>query len=243
VSSDARPAFYALAPSGWRDYWTLLHPPYTLWHLSYVVVGACLAPRVDEARLALVAAAFALAVGVGAHALDELHGRPLGTGIPGRLLVVLAVLAIGGAAAIGLLAAVWYSLWLVAFVAAGVVLVVAYNVELFGGRLHTDLWFALAWGGFPVLTAYFTEAERIRVEAVLAAAFAVCSSLAQRALSTSARSLRRRTRSVEGAIEHTDGTRAPITVDSLLSAPETALRALSVATVALAAALLVFRLA
>jgi hypothetical protein len=243
VSSEARPAFYALAPSGWRDYWTLLHPPYTLWHLSYVALGACLAPRVDETRLALVAGAFALAVGVGAHALDELHGRPLGTRIPGRVLVGLAALSIGGAAAIGVLAAVWYSLWLLAFVAAGVALVVAYNAELFGGRLHTDLWFALAWGGFPVLTAYFTEAERIRLEAVLASAFAVCLSLAQRALSTSARALRRRTRSVEGTIERTDGTRSEITVESLLGAPETALRAVSAATVALAAALLVFRLA
>jgi hypothetical protein len=159
------------------------------------------------------------------------------------VLVGLAALSIGGAAAIGVLAAVWYSLWLLAFVAAGVALVVAYNAELFGGRLHTDLWFALAWGGFPVLTAYFTEAERIRLEAVLASAFAVCLSLAQRALSTSARALRRRTRSVEGTIERTDGTRSEITVESLLGAPETALRAVSAATVALAAALLVFRLA
>ena len=27
-------------PGGWRDWWTLLHPPYTAWHLSYVVIGA-----------------------------------------------------------------------------------------------------------------------------------------------------------------------------------------------------------
>ena len=42
-----RPAFYALAPGGWRDWWTLLHPPYTAWHLSYVVIGASLAPDVN----------------------------------------------------------------------------------------------------------------------------------------------------------------------------------------------------
>ncbi len=241
MSAESRPAFYALAGTRPRDYWTLLHPPYTLWHLSYVVVGACLAPHVDGTRLGLVLGAFALAVGVGAHALDELHGRPLRTAIPGRTLGALAAISIGGAAAIGVYAAIAYSLWLLAFVAAGVLLVVAYNVELFGGRLHTDLWFGLAWGGFPVLTAYFTQAERIRVEAVLAAAFAVCSSLAQRTLSTSARSLRRETRVVEGMIERADGTREPITAETLLRAPENALRALSAATVALAAALLVLR--
>ncbi len=46
------PAFYALAPGGWRDYWTLLHPPYTVWHLSYVVIGASLAPEVNAAMAA-----------------------------------------------------------------------------------------------------------------------------------------------------------------------------------------------
>ena len=242
MTAEARPAFYALAPSGWRDYITLVHPPYTLWHLSYTAVGACLAPHLDSTRLALVAAAFGLAVGIGAHALDELNGRPLRTGIPKGVLVGLAVSSIAGAAAIGVVAAVLYSLWLLAFVAAGVVLVVAYNLELFAGRLHTDLWFALAWGGFPVLTAYFAEAERIRWEAVLAALFAVFGSLAQRRLSTTARTLRRRTRSVSGTIERTDGTLEPITVDSLLAAPEAALRALTAGTVALAVALLVLRL-
>src|SRR2546427_8741009 len=84
-----RPAFYALAPGGWRDYVTLLHAPYTLWHLSYVAIGAALAPRVDWPILGLAVLAFALALGIGAHALDELHGRPLRTEIPDGVLVAL----------------------------------------------------------------------------------------------------------------------------------------------------------
>ncbi|MFB3739399.1 MAG: hypothetical protein ACE14W_10620, partial [Candidatus Velamenicoccus archaeovorus] len=72
-----RPAFYALRSGGWRDYWTLLHPPYTLWHLSYVVIGACLTDVVDLRWLGETVLAFFLAVGLGAHALDELRGRPL----------------------------------------------------------------------------------------------------------------------------------------------------------------------
>jgi hypothetical protein len=242
-SAESRPAFYALAPSGARDYWTLLHPPYTLWHLSYVVVGACLAPVVSGTRLGLVVGAFALAVGIGAHALDELNGRPLRTRIPDAVLIALAVLSIAGAAAIGILAATLYSPWLLAFVAAGVFLVVAYNIELFGGHIHTDLWFALAWGAFPVLTAYFTMAETLRWDAILAASFALLASLAQRSLSTVARGLRRRTTSVTGVIERTDGTREPITPERLLRAPETALRALSAAMVALAAAFILLRFA
>ena len=79
---DVRPAFYALRQGGWRDYVTLLHAPYTAWHLSYVVVGGCLVAEVSWGRLGLTVLAFFLAMGIGAHALDELAGRPLQTAIP-----------------------------------------------------------------------------------------------------------------------------------------------------------------
>src|SRR6266536_429992 len=187
MSAEARPAFYALARGGWRDYVTLLHPPYTLWHLSYVVIGATLAPAWLPGRLGATLAAFFLAVGVGAHALDELNGRPLSTEIPRALLGTLAVVSITAAVGIGIAGAIVYNLWLLAFVAVGAFVVCAYNLELFGGRLHSDLWFALDWGAFPLLTAYFACAGRIRGEAVLAAAFATLTSYAQRRLSSPVR--------------------------------------------------------
>ncbi|MFX4493680.1 hypothetical protein ABTA45_19500, partial [Acinetobacter baumannii] len=91
------PAFYALATGGWRDLVTLLHPPYTAWHLSYVVFGAAIAPTLHGGRLLATLAAFFLAVGVSAHALDELNGRPLQTTLRRRTLVGLAVVGLGGA--------------------------------------------------------------------------------------------------------------------------------------------------
>jgi len=191
VTGAARPAFYALRSGGWRDYVTLLHPPYTLWHLSYVAIGAALAPRLDWAVLGWTVLAFALALGVGAHALDELRGRPLRTRIPGPLLVVLAAVSIAAACAIGIAVAAARTWWLLAFAAVGAFLVVAYNLELFGGALHTDLWFGLAWGAFPLVTAYFAVAERLGWAALAGAGFALCSSLAQRALSTEVRFARR----------------------------------------------------
>ena len=187
----ARPAFYALESGGWRDYWTLLHPPYTIWHLSYVAIGAALAPDLRLDRLGWALAAFFLALGIAAHALDELVGRPLRTRIPSRVLVLLAAVTLAGAVAIGIGAALAWGLWLLAFVVVGGFLVVAYNLELAGGRFHTDAWFALAWGAFPVLTGYFVEAQTLRAEALLAAAFATLLSLAQRRLSTPVRRLRR----------------------------------------------------
>ena len=238
----ARPAFYALAAGGWRDYVTLLHPPYTAWHLAYVVIGAALAPEVDVARLAWTVAAFALALGVGAHALDELNGRPLGTRIGDRTLVVLAGLSVAGAVAIGAGATLAWTLWLAVPVTAGAFLVVAYNLELWGGRFHGAAWFALAWGAFPVLTAYLAQAEALRVEAALAAAAAALLSLAQRRLSTEVRLLRRQVARLSGSLELHGGMTVALDRERLLAPAEVALRLLAASTVTLAAALLVARL-
>jgi hypothetical protein len=221
---------------------TLLHPPYTAWHLSYVVVGGCLAPTVPWGRLGLTVLAFALAMGVGAHALDELHGRPLATTIPARLLVVLAAASVGAACVIGIVVASRTTLWLLAFVAVGAFLVPAYNLELVGGRFHSDLWFALAWGAFPALTAYVACAQRVRAEAVVAAAWATALSLAQRRLSTPVRNLRRNVRDVRGELQLADGTREPVTRASLTEAPEVALRLLTASTILAAATLVALRL-
>jgi hypothetical protein len=236
-----RPAWYALERGGWRDYLTLLHLPYTAWHLSFVVIGGCLAPVVRWERLVTVMGAFALALGIGAHALDELRGRPLGTAIPDRVLIALAVLSIGAACAIGLGGAAAWGWWLALLVAIGAFLVLAYNLELLGGRLHTDLWFGLAWGGFPAVCGYAVVAGELGLVAVIAGAFGVVVSLAQRVLSTNVRFVRRHVRVVRGELELTDGSREALDEARLLAADERALRLLAAAIVLLAAALVVFR--
>jgi hypothetical protein len=222
---ELRPAWYALGRGPLRDWVTLLHPPYTLWHLSYVAVGAALAPHFHSNRLIAALVAFFLALGIAAHVLDELRGRPLGTGISRGALIVAGVIALCGAVAVGIAAAVAWGTGLLVFVAIGALLVPAYNLEWFGGRIHTDWGFALAWGAFPVLTGYFVEAQTIRVEAVIAAGYATAASLMQRTLSTTARRARR--------IERTPG-------DAI--AAERALRLGTVAAICIAAALVAARL-
>ena len=238
----ARPAYYAARPGGWRDWWTLLHPPYTAWHLSYVVIGAALAPRVQTSRLIASVLAFFLAVGLAAHALDELRGRPLRTRIPSPVLVAVVVAGLAGALALGV-AGVYRVGWiLIPFMVAGPVLVIAYNAELFDGTMHTDFGFAAAWGAFPVLTGYVAQAGTLAVAPVLAAVGAFALSAAQRQLSTPARNIRRRAIRVAGSITFADGRIAPISADSLLTPLERALRATSWAIVLLAAAMAVARL-
>jgi len=197
-TEEVRPAFYALREGGWRDYVTLLHLPYTLWNVAYVAIGAAIAPVFHTDRMVWTMIAFALGLGISAHALDELNGRPLRTRIPGSVLVALAVGSLVGACAIGIWAASSWGWGLLAFVVVGAFLVPAYNLEWFGGRFHNTWGLALAWAAFPVLTAFYAQAVTIRAEAILAAGFASLLIVVQRTLSTPVRHARRALGTLEG---------------------------------------------
>lgn len=239
---ERRPAFYAARPGGWRDWWTLLHPPYTAWHLAYVVIGASLAPHVDLVRMIATLLAFLCAVGFAAHALDELHGRPLATHIPTAALVAVTVAGLAGAVALGVAGLSRVGWPLIPFMVLGPLLVVAYNWEIFGGVIHTDAGFAFAWGSFPVLVAYVAQTGTLAASPAIAAVAAFALSMAQRRLSTPARTIRRRATEVTGHITLEDGVSVPVDRRTLLAPLETALHAMSWAVVLVAASLAVARL-
>ena len=242
TGGDHRPAFYAARGGALAQWWTLLHPPYTAWHLSYVVIGACLAPRVDAGRLYATLLAFLLAVGFAAHLLDELHGRPLRTTVPSAALVAVAAVTLAGAVGLGIAGVSRVGFALIPFIVAGVVLVLGYDLELLGGRLHTTAAFAAGWGAFPVLTAYLAQTGGLGAGAVGAAAAAFGLSWAQRRLSTPARLLRRHVVEASADLVLDDGRAVRWDAADLLRPLEQALRALSWSMVALAAGLAVARL-
>jgi hypothetical protein len=237
-----RPAFYALRPGGWRDVVTILHPPYTAWHLSYVALGAAAAPHIYAGRLAATLGAFFLAVGVSAHALDELNGRPLGTRLGDRTLWAMAAAGLAGAVALGVIGAITVSAWLSVLIVAGVFAAVAYNLELFGGAIHNTAGFALAWGGLPAFTGYWINALAVHPAGLLVALACTGLSVAQRRLSAPARELRRRTASVSGEQRLDDGEVVELSAARLAAPLEGALRALAAALVLLATALVWARL-
>ena len=241
-ATPERPAFYALGRGRAGDLLTLLHPPYTAWHLSYFALGAAAAPHLHADRLLWGLAAFGLAVGVAAHALDELHDRPLRTGLSDRTLMVLALTSLLGALAIGIGGIVTVTVWLLPFVLAGGLFLPAYNLELIGGRLHGDLWFAVGWGAFPALTGYFVNAEKIALPGLLIAGGCLAMSVAQRRLSSPARDLRRRTSSLSGVRTRPDGSTEELSLPELLAPLDGALAALSLAMVVTALALVLARL-
>ncbi len=239
-ASGERSAFYSVGrgTGGPGDWVTLLHPPYTLWHLSYVAIGAAVMPHLVLWRLAGTLVAFFLAVGIGAHALDELHGRPLGTGIGTVLLTVTGVAAITAAMVLGLVYGGWR---LLPFVIAGGVLVYGYNLELLGGVLHSDVWFGVAWGAFPVLVGAYAQHFTLSVAAGVAAVAAFFLSMGQRTLSTPARMLRRRVSGVAVRLTFNDGTQSDLGRAELLAPIERALRYFVCATSAVALAMVLAR--
>jgi hypothetical protein len=237
----ANPAFYArprvLKRPRLREWWTVLHPPYTMLHLSLVTIGACLVGPVNATRLVETLVAFFLALGVGAHALDELNGRPLKTTIPQWQLVTAATVGVSGAIGLGVLGMFLVSYYLAFFIVAGAFIAVSYNLELFSGRLHNGLVLVLAWGAFPILTAYFAQHATLSVPACAVALFGALITQIQRTLSTPARELRRRTATVEGTITRSDGTTVAITPQTILLPLERALMTLCWLGVTMAVAL------
>jgi hypothetical protein len=241
-----RPAFYAMEPGGWRDLITVLHPPYTLWHVSSVAIGAAMAPHIYAGRLVAAIAAFFLAVGVGAHAMDELNGRPLGTRLSRGALIALSVGGLGGALAIGIAGVVIVSPSLIPLILAGAFIAPAYNLEWFGGRFHTDFWLAASWAGFSCFTGWWVQAlgvHSFREALAVVAAVLGCSFLvtAQRRLSTPVRELRRRTVALEGEQRLADGTVKALTREGLSAPLDGALKALSIGVPLLAVALVAIR--
>ena len=200
-------AWYDVKAKGWvRDILVLLHLPYTGWHLSYVAIGAALAPQLNWGTLGWTLLAFFLGMGISAHCLDELNGRPLRTKIPGLLLWTLAVVSIAGAVSIGIVVGVRETVWVIPCIIFGGFIVFAYNMELGPkGFFHRNEWFGFAWGAFPAITAYIAQTHTVSWGIIFVAGACLLYSMAQRVLSFHGRFWRRKVGKVEGRYYYPEG--------------------------------------
>ena len=233
------PAYYARPGTAAGDMLAILHPPYTAWHLSFVAMGAALAPSIDMQRLWGTLVAFFLGTGVAAHALDELKGRPLRTRLSNEALRALGVSGLAGALVVAALGASVISPWVWLWAGVGSLLATGYALER-PGWLHTTTGFALAWGGFPALVGFWAQTETISLSALLLAAAASLVSAAQRVLSTPARHVRRRVERAEMRLERVDAVEVWDEA-RILSTWERPLRLLAWSMVVLAAGLVLAR--
>ena len=217
--------------------------PTPAWHLAYVVIGACLAPIVNVTRLIATLLAFFLRRRAGrprarrtarpaaAHPDPRCRARRRG-----RRSVWPERSPSGSPAS-----SRWVRRWCPSS-SSDPSSSWATTSSSSAGIIHNDIGFAASWGAFPVLTAYVAQTGRLALAPVIAAVGAFGLSMAQRALSTPARLLRRRATDVAGSIELADGRSIPVDRAVLLAPLERALRAMSWAVMLLAAALAVARL-
>jgi hypothetical protein len=163
----------SFGPERFRLAMGLLFLPYTGMVLSYTVIGSMLAAEIHWDRVGAIVLIYFLALGIGAHALDAVGGRgakPWGRVFSRTQLWTLAVTSLVAAYAIGIWYMVLYTplLWLIALPEGFFVL--AYNLEWFGGRFHSDFWFAVSWGALPVLAGYILQTNAVSPAVPLVAA-------------------------------------------------------------------------
>ena len=225
-------------------WWNALHIPYTLWHLSYLVMGAALGAALRWDVLGWALMAFFLGLGVAGHAFDLLRRDPLALKLPAIHLQVAGVVSLLLAAFIGLLNIYWGNVpgWLGWAIAAGILLALGYNLEWPG--FHGDLQFALFWGAFPFLAGYLAMGGGLDLAAVLAGAFCCLTAWAQRVLSTRARYLRRKVARASLTLDEKSGSATAVDdqpIAWMLRPLETTLLILTIAMPVLAIALLASR--
>jgi hypothetical protein len=241
LSVASKPAWYSIERMGVAgDVVNLLHPPYTLWHLSYVLMGISLAPTIFVGRSFAVLLAFFLGLGVGAHALDETMGNPLKTRLSKRNLYVIGLGSLASAAALGLYYVLTLTILLLPIIAAEIFFAVAYNLEIFQKRFHTTLVFAVSWGVIPFLTGYYVNSLTMGASPLIMAVGVGLLTCAQRTLSTQARTMRRRVTNIDG-LRTKDGGIISTSSADLARPSESALKVLTATIFLFAVALVVHR--
>jgi hypothetical protein len=223
----------AFGPPRFRLFVGLLFLPYTGMVLGYTVIGSMLAEPVHWDRVLAVVIIYALALGVGAHALDALGSagtRPWGETFSRRQLQALAAASLILAYGIGIYYMVRYTplLWVIAALEG--FFVFAYNLEWLGGRFHTDGWFAFSWGSLPVLAGYILQTNRVSAAALVVAAATGILSLVEIKASRPYKALKR-----------SAGAQPPAAQREMIACLEGVLKSVSLGVIVLAAGLLLWR--
>jgi xanthine/uracil permease len=191
-----------LGPQKFRSFIGLLFLPYTAMVLAFAVIGSMAAASIFWDRVLAIVLIYFLGLGIAAHALDALGSKqtkPWGNVFTKRQLWILAAASL----ALAYLIAIYYMIRLVPWLATVAVLegffVFSYNLEWFGGRFHTDGWFAFAWGFLPVVAGYIIQTNTISAPALVLAASMALFSMVEIKASRPYKDLKRQRQSLKEA--------------------------------------------
>ena len=146
-------------PLKFRVFIGLMFLPYTGMCVSFTILGSMLAPTITWDRVAAVSLIYGLALGISAHAADNLGSKkkPWGMYFNSKGLWMMVALGLIVAYSIAAYYIIYYVPNLLAVGVLEGFFVFAYNLELFRGRLHTDGCFIFSWGILPVFAGYIMQ--------------------------------------------------------------------------------------
>ncbi len=156
----------------WEDFVRLMHLPLPFCVLAFATIGAALSERVYLERLALTYIGILFALCLGAYSLDELHGRPNHTQFSDRTLRIAAAMGIASAALVGVYLGIFVSQYILILAVLACFFILAYNLELFGGRFHNAAWFGISWGGLSTFSGYFVQSASLNISSLVVSAMA-----------------------------------------------------------------------
>ena len=221
-------------PAKFRSFVGLLFLPYTAMVLAYAVIGSIVAETLAGTRILAIVVIYFLGLGVAAHALDALGSKtakPWGKAFSRRQLWILAAASLAATYAVAGYYMIRYVPWLWTLALLEGFFVFAYNLEWFGGKFHTDGWFAFSWGFLPVLAGHMIQTNKISLAAVVLASAMALFSLVEIKASRPYKDLKKNRQSL------TDIERR------LMQRYETILKSVSLGVILLGTGLLIWRLA
>jgi len=157
-------------PMKFRAFVGMLFLPYTGMCVSFTIIGSMLSESILWDRVLSIFIIYFLALGVSAHAADNLGSKkikPWGNFFTSLELKLMIVGGISVSYGIGLYYILTFTpLLLIIAVLEGFFLF-AYNFELFKGFFHNNIWFAISWGSLPLLAGFVIQTNSISILSVI----------------------------------------------------------------------------
>lgn len=162
-------------PLKFRAFIGMLFLPYTGMCISFAIIGSMLSESISWDRVLSIFIIYFLALGVSAHAADNLGSKKIKPWGNFFSTFELRLMVIGGLSVsyiIGIYYIITFApLLLIIAITEGFFLF-AYNFELFNGLFHNNFWFAVSWGSLPLLAGFVIQTNSISVLSLISSIMA-----------------------------------------------------------------------
>ena len=162
-------------PLKFRAFIGMLFLPYTGMCISFTIIGSMLSESIAWDRVLSIFIIYFLALGVSAHAADNLGSKKIKPWGNYFSTFELRLMVIGGLS-VSYILGIYY---IIAFVPLLLIIAIiegfflfAYNFELFNGLFHNNFWFAVSWGALPLLAGFVIQTNSISVLSLISSIMA-----------------------------------------------------------------------